>query len=136
MNLVRAMREAIRGLRSMARDWPPTKAWVDDLREDHEGALEEPEGAVDLAICVGSECIQLHGLRAATWKGTGPWSILRVCDECHSERLTAEERGHMAELFGAPWIRHMGLHAMHNGREAHRPCPRAPAEVRIVGGAS
>jgi len=71
---------------------------------------------VDLAFCIGSECNRLHGVRLATRRGTGPCSIYIVCDECFAKRLTGDERAHMIEIKGAPWVRHLGLHELHNGR--------------------
>jgi hypothetical protein len=108
------MRGVARELRDLV-DWTPPSA-LRKLGDQLEEALADPERAVELGMCIGSECIRIHGLRVATWKGTGPCSIYVVCDECHAQRLTAEERDHMVELFGAAWVRHLGLHEMHNGR--------------------
>ncbi len=71
-----------------------------------------------LAFCVGSECKKLHGVRIATWYGTGSSSIYIVCDECYLTRLTADERACMIEVHGVAWIRKLGLHELHNGRFA------------------
>lgn len=76
----------------------------------------EESDLVDLAFCIGSECLRMHGVRLATRRGTGPSSIYVVCDECYSERLTEEERTHMAEVRGVDRVRHLGLHELHNGR--------------------
>lgn len=81
-----------------------------EQREDDE------DGLVDLAFCIGSRCTKQHGLRIATWRGTGPSSIYIVCDECHDDRLTANERAHMVEVRGVERVRHLGLHMLHNGR--------------------
>lgn len=70
----------------------------------------------ELGICVGSECVAEHGIRVATWKGTGKCSIYVVCDECHEQRLTEDEREFMIQVTGAGWIRSLGLHRLHNGR--------------------
>lgn len=116
MNLVYAIREAISELRRLAGDVPRAAGDIEEIQSTLAGALEDPGSAVDLATCIGSECLKMHGVRLATWRGTGPCSIYIVCDECHAERLTAEEREHMVELFGAAWIRHLGLHSLHSGR--------------------
>ena len=75
-----------------------------------------PLPRVELAFCIGSESLRLHGVRLATWRGIGRGSILIVCDECHSERLTNEERQHMVEVSGAARVRQLGLHELHDGR--------------------
>lgn len=77
--------------------------------------------SVDLGICVGAECIKAHGTRIATWAGRGPCSAYVVCDECHRDRLTDEERAHMVELRGADRVRAIGLHGLHHGRFADDP---------------
>jgi hypothetical protein len=71
---------------------------------------------VDLAFCIGSECLREHGIRLATRRGTKSHSIYIVCDECYRDRLTDEERADMVEVRGVRWIRHLGLHELHNGR--------------------
>jgi HEPN domain-containing protein len=117
VSIARSIRDAIQTLRRMGDDWPPARHDVKDVATDLSEALEEPERAVELGVCIGSECIDIHGLRVATWEGIGPCCRYIVCDECHSTRLTEEERKHMVEVFNAAWIRHLGLHALHNGRE-------------------
>lgn len=118
LNIVRAMRHIVRELRDL--DWPAPRATIEDMRARLEDALLEPGGAVHLGFCVGLECNRLHGIRVATWRGFGPSSIYIVCDECHAERLTGEEREHMEEVFGAECVRHLGLHELHNGRFPER----------------
>jgi hypothetical protein len=71
---------------------------------------------VELGFCIGKECLRIHGIRLATWRGTGPCSIYVVCDECHAERLTDEERKHMVEMRGAKRVRQLGVHELHDGR--------------------
>lgn len=71
---------------------------------------------VDLGVCIGAECMKTHGMRLATRRGTGPCSIYIVCDECYEKRLTHDERTHMVEVRGVEWVRHLGLHKLHNGR--------------------
>lgn len=76
---------------------------------------------VELGICVGSECIQLHGTRIATWRGTGPCSVyVAICDECYEQRLDADEREFMVELAGASRVRDIGLHELHLGEFPRR----------------
>lgn len=118
MSLIRAVHEAIRDLRAMVFDFPPPKSDVEDVYAALKIALSDPGGVVDLAVCIGAECIADNGMRLATWQGVGSCSIYTVCDECYLDRLTAEEREHMRELFGAAWVRHLGLHTMQGGRLA------------------
>lgn len=84
-------------------------------------------GAVDVATCIGLACLRLHGVRLATWRGVGPSSIYIVCDECHQERLTAEERKHMVPIAGAVWVRKLGLHKLHLGRPSGEQTLQEPA---------
>lgn len=77
---------------------------------------DEDPTMVDLGFCIGAECLRLHGVRLATYRGRGPCSAYIICDECYRERLDDEERKHMAEVRGVEWVRHLGLHELHHGR--------------------
>ncbi len=85
---------------------------------------------VELGVCIGADCIREHGVRIATWHGTGPCSIYVVCDECYETRLTPEERTHMTEMAGAARIRGIGLNALHHGRFLDGVTPKDEAKFR------
>ncbi len=71
---------------------------------------------VDLAFCIGADCVREHGVRIATYRGVGPCSIYIVCDDCYENQLTSDERRHMVEVVGADRVRDFGLHKLHLGR--------------------
>jgi len=88
-----------------------------DLAERLRNLLDGDETLVDLGTCIGAACIREHGTRIATRRGTGPASIYILCDECFDTRLEAEAKPHMVEVRGVAWIRHLGLHTLHHGKE-------------------
>lgn len=96
-----------------ARDLDPQRAR--DVAAHLRDLLDDDATIVDLASCIGAECIRTHGARLATRRGTGPASIYLLCDECFEVRLEAEAKPLMVEVRGVGWIRHLGLHELHQG---------------------